>query len=166
VHVPVSVTFTDPAAVERAVGALIDAAVPRDLIDIVVSPTAAQHFYQGIRTAGTRQTLRYAAIFGLVQLGVSSVVSLAAISLDDFVAPGATAVVQLLGPNMATMLGAGAGAIFGYFHHRSPRRYHARAAEEPDAIVVVVRASTVGQATALGELLEGIGGQKPRLEPT
>jgi hypothetical protein len=161
----VSGLFDDRASVERALLRLTGAGVPRDLIEVVVSPEAARRFYAGVRAADVRETVRYAGIGGLAGLIVSTLVSLALISLPEFVAPGATAMVQLLGPNMGAVGGAALGALLGYFRHRPGRRRHARAAESPETVVVVVRARDAGQADAVRGLLAGAGGRNLRVEP-
>lgn len=163
--VPVSALFDDRASVERALLRLTGAGVPRDLIEVVVSPQAARRLYGGVRAADVRETVRYAGIGGLVGLIVSIFVSLAIISLPELVAPGATAVVQLLGPNMGAVGGAAFGALLGCFRRRPTRRRHARAAESPDVVVVVVRVRDTGQVDAVRGLLAGAGGRDPRTEP-
>ena len=162
---PVSAVFLEPVAVEQAIVGLTSAGIPRDVIDVVVSPQAARKHYPGIRTAPVRQTVRFAAIGALTQLSLSIIISLVMISFDEFAVPGATAWVQLLGPNMGTIGGAVVGAVFGFFQRRSPKRYHARAAEEPDAIVIVVRARDTLQAEALQRQLARLEGNAPRMEP-
>lgn len=163
--IPVSALFADHAAVERALPRLTGAGVPRDLIEVVVSPDAARRFYAGVRAAGTRQTVRWAGIGGLVGLVISVALSLVIISLPEFVAPGTTAVVQLLGPNMGAVGGAALGGLLGYFRQRPAKPRHARAAESPDAVIVVVRARDAAQVDAIRQLLVTTGGREPRVEP-
>jgi hypothetical protein len=160
----VSAIFVDRATAERAIPRLTADGVPRDLVEVVVSAEAARHFYAGVRPANSRETVRYAGIGGLVGLLVSVVVSLAMISLQDFAAPGATAVVQLLGPNMGAVAGAALGALFGLFRRRAPEWRHRRAAEAAGEVVVVVRARDERHVAAVVRLLAAAGGVNPRIE--
>lgn len=164
--VPVSALFSDAGAVERAIAGLASAGLPRDLIDVVVSPKAASAFYPGIRARPARMTIPFAAIVAIEALVVNIAFALFTISFDEFAAPGATVFVQLLGPNMAGIGGAVAGAVFGFFQRRPPKWYHARAAEAQDAIVVVVRARDMAHAQSVEQLLKRLQGQEPRLETT
>lgn len=162
--VPVSAVFEDRQAVDRALPQLTGAGVPRDLIEVVVSPEAARRFYAGVRPASVRQTVRYAGIGGLVGLIMSVLLSLVMISLPEFVAPGVTAVVQLLGPNMGAVGGAALGALAGYFRQRPAKRRHARAGEAPHAVIVVVRARDAAHVDAVQQLLKTAGGREPRVD--
>lgn len=162
--VPVSALFEHRALVDRALPRLTGAGVPRDLIEVVVSPEAARRHYAGVRAEGTRETARFAGIGGLVGLLIGIAVSLVFVSLPEFVGPGAEAVVQLIGPNFATITGAVLGALVGAFRHRPPRTRHARAAESPDAVVVVVRARGEAQVATVLRLLADAGGRAPRIE--
>ena len=151
-------------AVNDALRRLNDAGVPRDLIDVVVSPEAADRFYRGAARPARREVFRYAAIGGLAGLILSAVLSLAIVAMPGFESPGVTAVVQLLGPNIGTVGGAALGALFGTFRRRPPNRRYARAAEEASAILVAVRTpSTEGVAT-IERILTVAGGRDVRLE--
>lgn len=156
--ITVSALYLSPEAVEKTLEQLVATGVPRDLIDVVVSPWAAQYFYAGRATRPGGGVARYAGISGLTGLIVGGVISLAWLALPGFQDPGALAVVQLLGPNMGTTLGAG----IGVFAQRQPERRHARAGEAVHRIVVVVAAQS--EAEAVMETLIDMGGQRSRIE--
>jgi hypothetical protein len=99
-----------------------------------------------------------------VQLGISVILSLVAISVGDFAAPGAAAVVQLIGPNMGAVVGAAIGAVVGFFKRRPVRWYHSRAIDNPESIVVVVHAPDMGRAAAIRDFLGEQQGRDPRIE--
>lgn len=159
----VSAVFDDPDGVDRALVALIDAGVPRDLIDIVVSPAAADHFYPRTARGPGRETFRYAGIGGLTGLILSSILSVVLTAWPGG-NPTSTSVVQLLGPNIGTVGGAVIGALIGFFRHRAPEQRFRRAAEEPDAIVVVVASRASDENEDLAAILAEAGGREPRVE--
>jgi hypothetical protein len=162
--IPVSAVFADRTGTERAVAALTCAGVPRDLVEVAATPEALRRHFAGFRPMSTREVTRFAAIGGLVGLGIGILISLVIVSLPRFVGPGSTALVQLLGPNACTVGGAVIGAAAGFLRRRSPAGRHARAAEVPESIVVVVRARGQEQVPALLGLLAESGGREPRVE--
>lgn len=160
----VSALFDDPAAVDRVVARLVRAGVPRDLIDVVVSPEAAERYYPTRARAPGRDAMRYAGAGGLIGLLVGTVISFALIAWPGFQPPGMAIIAQLLGPNLCTVGGAALGALIGLGVRRRAERRHQRAREAPDSIVVVVTArSTEEERALLGELREA-GGREPRVE--
>ncbi len=160
----VSALFDDPADVDRALARLTRAGVPRDLVDVVVSPAAARRHYPDRARSLGREAIRFAGIGGLIGLIVGAILSLLIIIPPGFADPGLGAVVQLLGPNFATVTGALIGAVIGLFVHRRAERRYARAAEAPDSIVVVATARTLEEERALARILAASGGREPRLE--
>ena len=163
---PIVVTalYDTREGVEAVVRRLRDAGVPRDLIEIVVSRGAAERFYPGSARLTGRDVFRYAGIGGLTGLIVSALVSLGILALPGQAAPGITAIVQLLGPDIGAVGGALAGAVYGAFRRRRPNRRHARAAEIPSAILLSVRTRTEEEALALEQVLAGGGGREIRIE--
>lgn len=160
----VSAVFPDTDAVDRALVRLNRAGVPRDLVDVVVSPAAAERFYRGKARPLGREAVRYAGIGGLVGLIAGAVISLAIVAVPGFQDAGLTAVVQLIGPNLATVSGAVIGGIIGLFVQRRVERRFERAAEAPDSIIVVVTARSEEEVRGIGQMLVESGGRDPRLE--
>ena len=159
--------FDDRDAVDRALDALYSAGTPRDLVEVVVSREAAQRFYAGTRRAPRgpgRETFRYAGIGGLVGFCTGVLVGLVAVAWPGVEAPGGMAPVQLLGPNVATTVGAALGAVVGFFRRQRPDPRHARAAEETGAIVLAVATRSEREAALLGRLITAQGGRGLRLE--
>jgi hypothetical protein len=156
--------FDTAEAAEGALVSLVRAGVPRDLIDVVVSPQAAQRFYRGLARQPGRAALRYAGIGGLVGLVIGAAISFIIIALPGFQAPGVVAFVQLLGPNLATVLGALIGAAYGLTRGRPAERRHRRAAEAPDAIVMAVATRSREEAEQLARLLADSSGRDARVE--
>jgi hypothetical protein len=160
----VSASFHDTDAVQNALEQLIRAGVPRDLIDIVVSPEAARKFYPGSSQGPGNDALRFAGAGGLIGLVIGSVVSLILIMLPGFFDTGIIPYVQLIGPNFATASGALIGGGIGFFRKRRPNPHHARAAEEPGAIIVVVTLRSREEAQRVAQILAGAGGAEPRIQ--
>ena len=162
--IPVTALFTEAAQVASAVAILTAAGVPRDLIEVIVAPSAATRIYGTDARSPGSQTLRFAGIGGLAGLIVGVATALVMISLPDFAGPGPKAIVQLLGPNVTTVVGAALGAVIGRFVPRPVEPRYARAGEEPDSAVVVVRARGEDQVPTLISLLTASGGREPRVE--
>jgi len=160
----VSASFRSPEAVQAALEHLVRAGIPRDLVDVVVSPAAAEKFYPGRARERGRDSLRLAGVGGLVGLGIGSLVSLILLMLPGFADQGLTPYVQLIGPNFATVTGAMIGAIIGLFRRRRPDPRHSRAAAEPDAIIMVVTMRSREDAERTAKILARAGGAEPRIE--
>jgi hypothetical protein len=169
-HEPLTVSalLDDAAAVERTLDALYTAGTPRDLVEVVVSREAARRFYadeKGKLTARPpgRETWRYAGIGGLSGFIGGVAISLIMVAWPGIDAPGGLALVQLIGPNVGTILGAAVGALIGATRNRRPESRHARAAEAANAIVLAVAARGDAEAELLARLLEGQGGREVRI---
>lgn len=160
----VSALFDSREAVDSVLVRLHDAGVPRDLIEVVVSPAAARRIYGGAGRPPRRQTLRYAGIGALAGVVAGATLSLVLVAWPGLDAPGGLAVVQLLGPNMTTILGAVLGSLAGVFAHRRPLPRHRRAGEAEDAAVVLVAGRSREEAEAIMDLLRTGGGREPRVE--
>lgn len=166
---PLTVTalFDDRIAVENAMGTLYSAGTPRDLVEVVVSRTAAERFYsdagRGIRRPG-RETYRYAGIGGLLGFVGGVILGLVMVALPGIEDAGGLALVQVFGPNMATVGGAAIGALVGYFRHQRPNPRYARAAEESHSILLAVATRSHEEAGVLGEIIAAHGGRQIRVQ--
>jgi hypothetical protein len=163
---PLTVTalFDSAAGVDAALDALYNAGMPRDLIDVVVSPEAAAHFRGGFVRGPGRETFRFAGIGGLTGLLLGAAISLVMVAWPGLDAPGGQAIAQLLGPNVGLVAGAALGACAGFFLHRSPDKRHARAAEAAGVIVVAVATRSQAEGVLIARLLTERGGRDARLE--
>lgn len=166
---PLTVTalFDDRTKVEDAMDALYSAGTPRDLVEVVVSSRAAARHYGD---AGTkirrprRETYRYAGIGGLLGFIGGVVMGLVMVALPGIEEPGGMALVQVFGPNMATVGGATIGAIIGFFRPQRPNPRYARAAEESDSILLAVATRNHEEARVLGELVTAHGGRRLQVQ--
>jgi len=157
-------SFRDTDAVQLALEELIRMGVPRDLIDIVVSPEAAEEYYPKIARDPGSDALRFAGGGGLIGLIVGSIISLVLIMLPGFFDDGIIPYVQLIGPNFVTVLGAMVGALIGLLRHHRPDPRFERAAREPDSIIVVVTLRSEGEAERVTRILGEVGGNEPVVE--
>jgi hypothetical protein len=160
----VSALFDSPDAVDEALRRLHDAGVPRDLVEVVVSREAAERYYRGGAQPPGRETFRFAAIGALSGLLITATLSLVIVAMPGWEPPRATAIVQLLGPNIGAIGGAALGALFGFFRRRRPSRRHARAAEATGSIVLVVRTRAESDITTVERILSESGGREVRVE--
>lgn len=166
---PLTVTalFDDRVAVTGAVDALYSAGTPRDLVEVVVSRAAAEKHYadaaSGVRRPG-RETFRYAGIGGLVGFIVGVAIGLITVAMPGIEDPGGMALVQVFGPNMATVVGAALGAVIGFFRRQRPNPRHARAAEESGSIVLAVATRSHEEARVLGEIMAANGGRSVHVQ--
>jgi hypothetical protein len=160
----VTALFDTRAGVETALDALYTVGLPRDLIEVVVSPEAAAHFPAGVARRGGRETFRFAGIGGLTGLVLGAAISLGMVAWPGLEAPGEQAIVQLLGPNVGLVTGAALGAAAGFFRHRRPDPRHARAAEAAGAIVVAVTIRSEDEGSRIIQLLARCGGREPQVQ--
>lgn len=159
----VTASYRDPDQIQAALEHLIRAGVPRDLVDVVVSPLAARRFYPA--SAGTlgNDAFRYAGAGGLLGLLVGSIISLVLIMLPGFFDKGIIPFVQLIGPNFVTVVGFMIGGAIGFFKRRPPNPHFARAAAEPEAIIMVVALRSREEAERIVQILARAGGNEPRI---
>lgn len=159
-----SAVFHQTADVKTALEHLVRAGVPRDLIDVVVTPEAADQFYPGGARAPGNEALRFAGAGALLGLVAGAIVSLILIFIPGFMDSGILPIIQLIGPNFATVAGALIGGVIGLFTPRKPNPRHARAAEVPNAVVVVVTLRSREEAEHIAQILSASGGDAPRIE--
>lgn len=156
-----SAFFAEPEQVDRAVSELVDTGVPRDLIEVVVSPAANRAHFEGRAHRLGSQTMRFAGAGALIGLLVGVVLSLEIILAFPGAEPPARglSIAQLLGPNVAMLAGLVIGAIIGALVRRPPAGPLARASER-DEILVVARAQPPERVPAIVAALEQAGGHE------
>lgn len=157
----VTASFQGPDQIQLALEQLIRVGVPRDLIDVVVSPDAARKFYPARAYDLGNDAFRYAGAGGLIGLLVGSIISLVLIMLPGFFDKGIIPYVQLIGPNFVTVTGALVGGLIGSFKRRPPNPHFSRAAAEPDAIIMVVALRSREEAERVAQIMGQSGGRGP-----
>ena len=159
-----SAFYASPSEAEQALLVLEDSGVPRDLIEIAVTEEGAAHYDGRVRRDAGRETVRYAAIGGLIGLVAGAGASLLMLALPGRTELDGTIVVQLLGPNVSAIAGALLGALLGLFVRREvdPRLHRARGAGT--GVLIAARARTQDEAQSLLTLLRTCGGEAARID--
>lgn len=160
--VSVTAFFESEEAVVHALERLVRAGVPRDVVEVVVSRTAAERFFRGRARARGRETLRGAGMGAVIGLLAGGVVGISVVALPGFAPPGLQAVAQLIGPNAGSLLGAGLGAAIGAMTRQRPGE-HDRRALERDAILLVVQGRPPGEAARIEKEVLAAGGTDVRV---
>lgn len=142
--------------VERALIELANLGVPRDLIEVVVSPVVAAREYKRRPQALGRQSFRFAGAGAVTGLLVGAALSLLLILNPGRDLSSALSLVQLLGPNFGLLFGAVVGAVIGWFAKRHPKGDALRAIER-DQILVLVRERVDEEVEPLRAMFDRLG---------
>jgi len=162
----ISAFFARPDEVERAVLELVEHGVPRDLVDVIVSPEANEAHYGGRAHRLGTQTVRYAGAGALLGLLAGAVLSLEIILVFPGFEPPARelSVGQLLGPNVGMMIGLVIGALVGALVPRRSTGPLARTRGR-DEILIAVRAIPTARVDDVTAALATAGGHDTRVDP-
>ncbi len=156
--------FDNRETVDEAIARLRTAGIPRDRIEVVVTPESAEREYAGKARMSRRGTLRYAGIGGLIGLIGGGLVSIVSLAWPGRSEVAETAIVQLVGPNVATIVGAIVGGLVGLRIPHPPDPLHARVEEAPSGILLLVEVGRREDERELMRLLAEAGGEELRLE--
>lgn len=159
----VTAVFPDRGATESAVSAALRAGLPRDRVEVVVTPAVAGREFGDVRPRPRHRAVVSAAVGGLIGLVLGILVGLVLVLLPGYHDPGGLAFAQLLGPNLTTLGGALVGAVIGFFRRGPPPPHHDRVDEAPDGVLVSVSARSEEEVELLARLLGEAGGD-PRVE--
>lgn len=155
---PVYAYFTTPSEVKVVLPPLARLGVPRDFIDVVVTPPAADRMYSGKRRA-MRPLWRFASIGGLLGLGGGAFVAFVLIAWPGFAAAGPFAYALLFTPMITVAVGASIGVIASFLTKRKPSDWRLRIPPPGnDEILVVVRARGEEQVGLVLQVLQEQGG--------
>ena len=156
---PVFGYFPTPAAVRDVLPPLARLGVPRDLIDVVVTPKAADAMYSGKRRA-MRPLWRFASIGGLLGLGSGTIVAFVLIAWPGFAQAGPFAYALLFTPMIMVAIGAVTGALASFMITRKPSDWRLRIPPPDNSeILLVVRARGDEQVGLALRVLQEHGGQ-------
>ncbi|MDP2313595.1 MAG: hypothetical protein Q8P41_11865 [Pseudomonadota bacterium] len=162
-RVTVSALFHDPVAVEDAIYRLELAGVPRDRIEVIVSPAGARRWFHGRARSGRRQALTGAGVGAVVGLLVGGAIGLAVVALPGRNPPSIVLWAQLLGPNAGSLAGALIGAAVGWFVPERPRPVWRRVVGQEE-ILVAVEGCAPTEVPAAQAALVAAGGAEPAVE--
>ncbi|MBI6545825.1 MAG: hypothetical protein HY692_03465 [Cyanobacteria bacterium NC_groundwater_1444_Ag_S-0.65um_54_12] len=158
----VSAFFRSPELVEQVAKGLVQHGLPRDLIDITVSPIAAERYYsRRVRSSGT-MVFPYAGGGALIGLLVGVLIALAVMAVPGYTRSWTFSVAQLLGPNVATLVGAIVGGLWGIFTPRHLGEPFRRVCER-DEILLVITGVDSAQAVPVRDYLTRAGGEAAQL---
>lgn len=156
---PVFGYFATPEAVREALPPLAALGVPRDLIDVIVTQSAADRLYAGKRRA-MRPLWKFASLGGIFGLGGGAFVAFVLIAWPGFAAAGPFAYALLFTPMVTVAVGALLGAILSFMTKRRPSDWRLRIPPPAnDEILVVVRARGEEQVTLTLQVLQKQGGR-------
>ena len=160
----ISAFFSKEEAVQDVMWECLHRGVPRDLIDVAVSPGAAPHFFGG-RTLSHRDSwFSWAGRGALAGLLLTALVSLGIVLLPGFNATGFMAIVQFLGPDIGVIAGGALGAMYGYLKPGDVTPQLLRARERADAALMLVHLQPEEEAQAIRGIFELHGGEAIRVD--
>jgi len=151
---PVFGYFDTPAEVRDVLPSLTRLGVPRDLIDVIVTESAAKSMYAGKRRS-MRPMWRFASIGGLLGLGGGAVVAVVLIAWPGFLAAGPFAYALLFTPMITLSVGAFIGVIVSFLTKRKPSDWRLRIPPPSnDEILLVARARGEGQIDLVLDVIQ------------
>lgn len=161
----VSGFFNNEQAINAVMHACVHRGVPRDLIDVAVSPGAAPHFFSGRARANRDSWFSWTGRGALAGLLISATLSLALIMMPGFNNSGVMAIVQLMGPDIGIIVGAFLGALYGWMKPGDIKPQLKRATLRSDAALMLVHLQPEDEANALKEIFRAQGGEEILMEP-
>lgn len=160
----ISAFFSDVHAIDQAITACLHRGVPRDLIDVAVSPQAAARFYGGVAGPNRDSWFSWAGRGALIGLLLSSALALVILIFSGYQASKPMAIVQLLGPDLGVIIGAAIGAFYGWIKPGDIRPQMQRALQREDAALLLVHLQPGLAATDIQSILSHCGGQSIQVE--
>jgi hypothetical protein len=145
--------FRSEQAIEQAMRDCLKRGMPRDLIDVAVSPEAAQRFYGGRASVNRDSWFSWTGRGALTGLIISALLSLAIVLLPGYDTSPVMAYVQLLGPDIGILLGAAAGAIYGWLKPGDMKPQMLRALHRDDAALLLVHLQPEDEARQIRDIL-------------
>lgn len=160
----VSGFFGSEQAVHDALWDCLRLGVPRDLIDVALSPAAARRFYPRGSRGGRDRWFSTAGRGALLGLVLSALLSLGVVLIPGYNAPEWMSVVQLLGPDIAILLGGALGAVYGWLKPVRVKPQLLRARERDDAILLLVHLQPRDESRAVEHAFSRRGGEQVKTE--
>lgn len=151
--------FRTAAAVDALLPELSRLGVPRDLIDVVVTPRGAQSQYGG-RALAPRPVWRFVSLGGLLGLLAGAFGGLFLIARPGFDDAANLAYALLFTPMITTTAGALIGFVAAFIAPPKPSAWRNRIVPPNDEeLLVVVRARGDDQVTLVLDALRAAGGR-------
>lgn len=159
-----SAAFTDRDAVDRAMRDLLEAGIPRDLIEVATDAATAGRFFRKGPGHRAYTLLSYAGRGALIGIILSMILSLVLVFFVDIRYAGPLSIVQTLGPNVGTLAGAVIGALWGLVRPMPAADYYRRV-RQTGGILVIVHCKSHDQAERIVGRLGDLGGREPQVVP-
>lgn len=165
VSLAVSGFFDNEQAIEQAMHGCLQRGIPRDLIEVAVSPQAAPHFFGG-KTGKPRDSwFSWAGRGALTGLLLTAAVSLILVMLPGYTTSRSMAVVQLLGPDIGVIAGAALGALYGMLKPVTVSPQLQRVTERGDSALMLVHLLSVQEASIIEAVFKANGASHVEAEP-
>ena len=165
---PISFTisgfFQSEQAIEQAMRDCLRRGVPRDLIDVAVSPGAAGRFYGGRASVNRDSWFSWTGRGALIGLIVSALLSLAIILMPGYDTSPIMAYVPLLGPDIGILIGAAIGAIYGLVKPGDVKPQMLRALQRDDAALLLIHLQPEQEAAEIEQIFVRYGAEHVEVE--
>lgn len=155
----VSAFFNQESAINNAITHCLNRGIPRDLIDVALSPNAAEKFYAGQAGPNRDSWFSWAGRGALAGLLLSSALSLGILLVAGYQASRPMAIIQLLGPDLGVIIGAALGALFGAMKPGDSNAQLQRALKRQDAALLLVHLQPASEAEEVKRILAEQGGE-------
>lgn len=160
----VSAFFNRESAISAAINDCLHRGIPRDLIDVAVSPQAAQTFYAGQAGPNRDSWFSWAGRGALAGLLLSSALALGILLFSGYQASRPMAIIQLLGPDLGVIIGAALGALYGWLKPGDQKPQLQRALIRQDAALLLVHLQPASEAEEVQKILTKQGGEEVLVE--
>lgn len=164
VSLAVSGFFDNEQAIEQVLHGCLQRGIPRDLIEVAVSPAAAPRFFGGKSGKPRDSWFSWAGRGALAGLLLTAVISLIIVMLPGYETSQTMAVVQLLGPDIGVIAGAALGALFGMLKPVTISPQLQRARDRPDSALMLVHLLSPQEASVVENLFKAHGANQVEAE--
>jgi hypothetical protein len=155
----VSGFFRDENTIKSVMTECMHRGVPRDLLDVAVSPAASRHFFGGRASVAKDVWFKWMGLGAFTGLLLSSALTLGIIMIPGFNHSDLLAFVQLMGPDIGVILGAALGGLYGYIKPGRVKMEMRRASQRSDAALLLIHLQPHDEAEILSEILRSYGAE-------
>lgn len=164
ISLAVSGFFDNEQAIEQVLHGCLQRGIPRDLIEVAVSPAAAPRFFGGKSGKPRDSWFSWAGRGALTGLLLTAAVSLVIVMLPGYETSQTMAVVQLLGPDIGVIAGAAMGALYGMLRPVTISPQLQRVNDRHDSALMLVHLLTPQEASMVESLFKAHGASQVEAE--
>lgn len=161
----VSGFFRDENTLKNVMTECLHRGVPRDLLDVAVSPAASKHFFGGRARLARDIWFKWMGLGAFIGLLLSSAFTLGILMIPGFNHSDMIAFVQLMGPDIGVIVGAAVGGLYGFLKPGHIKREMRRAGRRPDAALLLIHLQPHDEAEVLSEILRSYGADEVEVAP-